>query len=344
MCNISIIVAAYNVEMYIEKCIKSLIKQTFNNIEIVVVNDGSTDRTRDILEKYSSIDNRIKIVNKKNEGLIEARKSGLKVASGEYIMFVDGDDWLKNDACELLYNKATSYNLDIVYYNLVFAIGKYLKQNNMHDFGVIKGEEFLKLVLTNKIRANAVLQFIRSEFLIENNIKFIQGVTYAEDLAITVSLAVNNPKVGCINQSLYYYYQRPDSITKIVDKRVFDVEKVINTIEMYLIDKDLYNKYKEEFNFLAYLHLYYYRVVDTDLVQDIHLEILKRWKKRKLNIVDNKYYQNFIKKTSILNKIKIKLYDINFNYAKNFINIINIFYNKPKYFVKKILVKSKLYN
>ncbi len=344
MCNISIIVAAYNVEMYIGKCIKSLIKQTFSNIEIVVVNDGSTDSTRDILEKYSSIDDRIKIVNKKNEGLIEARKSGLKVASGEYIMFVDGDDWLKNDACELLYNKATSYNLDIAYYNLVFAIGKHLKQNNIYDFGVIEGEEYLKLVLTNKIRANTVLQFIRREFLIENNIKFIQDVTYAEDLAITVSLAINNPKVGCVNQSLYYYYQRADSITKIVDKKVFDIEKVIDTIEKYLMDRDLDNKYKEEFNFLSYLHLYYYRVVDIDSVQEIHLDIFKRWKKRNLNIVDNQYYKGFIREISILNKIKIKLYDINFNYAKNFINMINIVYNKPKYFAKKVLAKSKLYN
>uniref|UniRef100_UPI00374E71A3 glycosyltransferase family 2 protein n=1 Tax=Paraclostridium bifermentans TaxID=1490 RepID=UPI00374E71A3 len=301
MCNISIIVAAYNVEMYIEKCIRSLIKQTFSNIEIVVVNDGSTDRTSDILKKYSTIDNRIRTINKKNEGLIEARKTGLKIASGKYIMFIDGDDWLKKDACELLYDKAINYNLDIVYYNLVFAIGKRLKQNNIHDFGIIKGQQYLKLVLTNKIRANAVLQFIRREFLIENNIKFIQGVTYAEDLAITVSLAINNPKVGCINQALYYYYQRPDSITKIVDKRVFDVEKVINTIEVYLIDRDLYNKYKEEFNFLSYLHLYYYRIVDIDLVKEIHLEIFKRWKKRNLNMRDNKYYQSFIQDLSILN-------------------------------------------
>ena len=342
MCNISIIVAAYNVETYIEKCIKSLIGQTFSDIEIIVVNDGSTDNTRKILDEYELKDKRIKVINKNNEGLIEARKSGLQVANGEYIMFVDGDDWIRNDACEILYNKASSLDLDIVYYNLVFSIGNRLKNIDLYDFGVVEGEDYLKLVLTNKIRANAVLQFIRRSFLVEKNIKFLNNVTYGEDLAITVSLAINNPKVACINQALYYYYQRPDSITKVVDERIFDIEKVINIIEQYLLQKNLKNKYKNELDFLIYMHLFYYRLIDVREIQEIHSEIFRRWKNRNLIIKNNKYYNEFMKKLSKSDKIKIKLYDYNFKYAKAYINIINEVFNKPKYIIKKILIRDKI--
>lgn len=339
---VSIIVAAYNVQEYIEKCLNSLINQTLKDIEIIIVNDGSTDNTREKVEKIALNDKRVKLINKKNEGLIEARKSGLQESNGEYIMFVDGDDWIRNDSCEMLYNKASKLNLDIVYFNLIFSCGKRIKHCDIYDFGVVEGEEYLKLVLTNSIRANAVLQFIRRSFLIENKIKFLSDITYAEDLAITVSIAINNPKAGCINQPLYYYYQRPDSITKLVDERIFDIEKVINIIERELLDNCLMNKYKDEFYFLTYLHLFYYRIVDVDKIEEIHMEIFRRWKKRNLIIEDNKYYKEFLKNVSISNKVKIKLYNISFQYGKIYTNMINNIYHKPKYLMKKILIRAKI--
>lgn len=114
---VSIIVAAYNIEKYIYKCIDSIRKQTFKDIEIIIVNDGSTDSTLNIIRNLALKDSRIRIIDKKNEGLIEARKSGLDVANGEYILFVDGDDWLELDALEKLYNNAINNNSDIVIYN-----------------------------------------------------------------------------------------------------------------------------------------------------------------------------------------------------------------------------------
>lgn len=260
MPKISIIVAAYNVEMYIEKCLNSLVSQTFKNIEIIVVNDGSDDATIEKVKKIGKKDNRVKIIDKSNEGLIEARKSGLEKATGEYVMFIDGDDSLRKDACQILYNKALKHSLDIVYYNLVFDYGKKLKTNSIYDFGVIHGYEYLKLVLCNKVRANIVLQFIKREFINNNNIKFPRNVTYAEDLAITVSLAIHQPKVGVVNQALYHYYQRQGSITSTVNNHVFDVEKVIDIIEKDLDNNNLKDEYKSEFDFLAYIHLFYYRV------------------------------------------------------------------------------------
>ena len=114
---VSIIIAAYNIDQYIERCINSIINQTLKDIEIIVVNDGSKDRTLDIIKDIASKDSRIKIIDKQNQGLIEARKSGMKIANGEYLLFVDGDDWLEIDTLEKLYKNAKSNNSDIVIYN-----------------------------------------------------------------------------------------------------------------------------------------------------------------------------------------------------------------------------------
>lgn len=114
---ISVIVPAYNIEQYIERCLISIKNQTLDDIEIIVVNDGSIDNTLSKIKKCSSGDNRIKIINKKNQGSIEARKSGLKEATGKYILFVDGDDWLEKDALNILYKKAEEDLADIVIYN-----------------------------------------------------------------------------------------------------------------------------------------------------------------------------------------------------------------------------------
>ena len=198
MPKISVIVAAYNVEEYIERCLNSLVDQTMDDIEIIVVNDGSKDATLEKIDQYTG-DRRIKVIDKENCGLIEARKSGLSVAEGEYVQFVDGDDWLKKDACEKLYNKASKENLDILWFNLCYAYedGKTI-DNEAKRFQLLKNEEYLDIVLKNEIRANAVLQMIRRRFIIHNNIEFPKDITYGEDLLITATLACNKPRVGMI--------------------------------------------------------------------------------------------------------------------------------------------------
>ena len=106
MCKVSVVVIAYNIEKYIEKCLKSITDQTFENIEIIVVNDGSIDRTIEIINNESKKDMRIKLVNQNNQGISSSRYNGYKIATGEYVLFVDGDDWLDIDAIEKLYGCA----------------------------------------------------------------------------------------------------------------------------------------------------------------------------------------------------------------------------------------------
>ena len=115
MVKVSIIVPVYNVENYIERCLKSLVNQTLKDIEILIINDGTPDNSIEICEKYAKNDNRIKIFNKENEGLGLTRNYGIERATGEYIAFVDSDDYVTLDMCENLYNAAIENNADIVY-------------------------------------------------------------------------------------------------------------------------------------------------------------------------------------------------------------------------------------
>ena len=111
---VSVIVPVYNVERYLNRCLNSIISQTFKDIEIICVNDGSTDTSLKILKEYQKIDNRIIVINKENEGVSKSRNKGIEVAKGEYIVFVDSDDWINLDMVEYMYNKAKNTDTDIV--------------------------------------------------------------------------------------------------------------------------------------------------------------------------------------------------------------------------------------
>ena len=115
---VSIIIPIYNVEKYLTKCIESVINQTYKNLEIILVNDGSTDNSKEIIDKYSLIDSRIKVINKKNGGLSEARNAGIEIAKGDYIGFLDSDDWIELNMYEKLYKYIKQENT----YHILFKI------------------------------------------------------------------------------------------------------------------------------------------------------------------------------------------------------------------------------
>ena len=111
---LSIIVTIYNREKYLEKCINSILNQTFNSFELILVNDGSTDRSADICDKYANLDSRVRVIHKKNGGVSSARNVGIDNSNGEYIGFVDSDDYIKDDMYEIMYTKAKEFLADIV--------------------------------------------------------------------------------------------------------------------------------------------------------------------------------------------------------------------------------------
>ena len=130
---ISIIVPVYNTENYLEKCLYSLVNQTYKNIEIIIIDDGSTDNSMNIIQKFVLADNRVKVISQKNQGLSGARNTGMNNANGDYIMFIDSDDWIEIDTCEKAINASEKYNADVVFWSYIKEFSDLQKDNYLFD-------------------------------------------------------------------------------------------------------------------------------------------------------------------------------------------------------------------
>ena len=149
---ISIIVPIYNVQKYLDRCMKTLLNQTYRNIEIILVDDESPDECPKMCEEYAKIDQRVKVIHKKNGGLGFARNSGLEIAQGKYIIFVDSDDYVTENMCHLLYEAAKKYEADVVYGGIFYADGEKIKENKVvTKERVWKGKQEVKDLLLDFI-------------------------------------------------------------------------------------------------------------------------------------------------------------------------------------------------
>lgn len=191
---VSVIIPVYNVQEYLEECVESVRSQTLKNIEIICVNDGSTDESPRILRELEKQDSRIKIVDKPNGGLSSARNLGMKEASGEYILFLDSDDYLDLTALKTLYLYAKYYELDEMFYNAsVFFDTKEVEEENSNYSGyyrrngfypeTLTGRElFVQLMQNHDFKPSACLQILRREFLEEHQIRFYEGILHEDNL------------------------------------------------------------------------------------------------------------------------------------------------------------------
>lgn len=254
MCDISVIVPVYNGEKYIGKCLKSLINQTLKNIEIICVNDGSTDNTLSILEKYSKLDSRIKIITTENKGQGHARNIALNESNGNYISFVDADDWIEKQTYELLYNKAKSENLDILFFqmiNYIDATGK-LVETNLYNHECFEANDITKTSVFNyedtkqflfEIPVCPVSKIYRKEFLNSNHLRFPEGMLF-EDNPFFYESYFNCKRAGFLKKHLYYRRRHDDSVTQTFDARKYDIIKAANDILKVFIQNNQFNDYK----------------------------------------------------------------------------------------------------
>lgn len=213
---ISIIVPIYNTGKKLNECIDSILNQTYENIEIILVNDGSTDNSLEICKKYKSIDDRITIIDKKNEGSIQARKTGIDNSFGVYIMFVDADDWVDNNIVSIMYNELKKYKCDIVVSNSykVFSNRAFIKKsNNSHYFkeeklyveNEIKNELVEAYLYGHPFPANLFSKLYKRDLLIDSG-KYLKNITFlGEDLYLNMELLLKAKRVKIINKPLYYY-------------------------------------------------------------------------------------------------------------------------------------------
>lgn len=208
---ISIIIPVYKVELYLPKCLDSVINQTYQNLEIILVNDGSPDRCGVICEEYAAKDKRIKVINQENQGLSVARNAGLKIATGDYLGFVDSDDWIELDMYEYLVQNLYNEQADIVvcgHYN--YSRGNMLpKGSNRRK--VCSRTEALGLLLENDEVQNSVCDKLYRRELFAG-VFFPEGKTY-EDFAVMDRLFIRAERVVILPEKKYYYRMRSDSIS-----------------------------------------------------------------------------------------------------------------------------------
>ncbi len=212
MPKISIIVPVYNMEKYLERCVNSMLSQTFSSFEIVLINDGSTDMSGNICDRYGKADNRIKVIHQSNRGLSEARNSGiewvLKNSDSEWITFVDSDDWIHKDYLDTLYMTAINYNTDLAVCDCIKTSDFYFDDDSVADNGVkvFSAEDFWCF---RQYGSACAKLYKKNHF---NDIRFPKGLLY-EDVFVTYRLIFMQKKIVYIEKPLYFYYNRPGSIT-----------------------------------------------------------------------------------------------------------------------------------
>lgn len=229
---ISIIIPVYKVEEYLEKCIESVLKQTYTNLQIILVDDGSPDNCGKICDEYAKKDPRIEVIHKVNGGLSDARNVGIAKAKGKYIGFVDSDDYIKEDMYEILINLIKEYDADVSICNLYDVIdGKEDIRNNENGIQEYSRLEILKEVLLDKnIQSYAWNKLYKKELFDE--IKYPIGKKY-EDIGTTFYVFEKCNKIVVTSKPEYYYLKRSDSlVNNVTESTVLDYTDII--IQRYL--------------------------------------------------------------------------------------------------------------
>lgn len=240
---ISVIVPVYNVEKYLPRCIDSILNQTYKNLEIILVDDGSPDNCPAICDEYAQKDSRIKVIHKANGGVSSARNVGLDVATGEYIGFVDSDDWIEPDMYEFLFMRATDYNVDISRCASVWEYGKgrceeILTDNENENMFLLDGEDLI-LDLVNGAWDEGVVWNKLYKKEIVKNVRFREDIAFCEDCLFNYYVFKSNCDIKevCSNTMKYHYLQKdaPDISKRDFDRIVVDMEMLNDEIDNYTI-------------------------------------------------------------------------------------------------------------
>lgn len=245
---ISVIIPVYNIEKYVEKCINSIISQTYRNIELIIVDDGSTDNSPAICDKLAEKDERIKIIHTKNSGLSEARNTGIEAANGQYLMFIDGDDFVDINMIKKMYEVLLSDKSDMVLcdYEYVDEEGKVITREKKEIFDKRKDSVVLneEMYWKNYYEYDCIYYVISCNKLykrtIFNNIRFPKGKLHEDEFVFHRVLNECN-RISCIRDKFYKYMQRDNSIMakKISIANLSFIDAIEDRIE-YLIRTEQY--------------------------------------------------------------------------------------------------------
>lgn len=312
---ISIIVPVYNVENYLRKCLDSIVNQTYKNLEIILIDDGSDDNSDKICDEYATKDNRIVVIHKINGGLSDARNAGLEIAKGEYIGFVDSDDYISEDMYEFLYNLAIENDLDVAMCAScnVYEDGKVKRPKVFETLFFDKKEKIIENLFLNKADglSISVCNKLFKKYVLKN--RYFDINKTSEDVFYVLKWIENTEKFGRSAAVKYYYVQRSQSITH----QILFTPKILDVIEAYLLNLNIISqKYPNSIE-VAKVRLYWaYRITIEhiyackDYKENAHIaeKIQNELRKNIIDILMNKYISFKGKAACILIVLNIELY------------------------------------
>lgn len=315
MIKVSVIVPVYNVEKYIGKCLESLVHQTLEDIEIIVVNDGSPDGSQKIIDDYvKAFPTKVRSFIVKNGGQGAARNFGIKHAKGSYIMYVDSDDYVEKDMAQVMYEKAIEEDSDMV------VCGNYVVDEN---YNILKKEscyayfDFKNVLLNILFGKMAVWNKIyKKQLIVKNNIEFRSKVWY-EDVDFTMKAFFKAKKIAFVEEPFYDYLLREGSTMNNNNlKRNLELNLAFDELIDYCKKNKIYKKYYSEIEFLCVYHMYIcgmVRVITTKNKMKDKKEILSVYEKYVIthfaNFKDNKYLESLDRnKKLIFELLKKRMY------------------------------------
>ena len=299
---ISVILSAYNEEKFIKKAIESVTNQTLEDIEIIIINDGSTDNTLDIINSYAEKDNRIMVIDQENIGLGASRNRGMQIATGEYVTFLDGDDWFTEEAFETAYNEAKARVYENDWFNL----------NNLDESfdGIVFSPEKTKDFLFD-LSVSSCQKIYRNSFLKSIDASFPEGI-YFEDMPFFFYVYLKAERISIIRKHFYYRRKHNLSITHVVDANYLDTVEAGCELMRRMIDNGFYEDYK--FDLLAY-KINGPRMALMDITEDAKEPLFNLIKEDYEKIKETEYYQDYLdnlgpkKKKFFLDVLKYDNYD-----------------------------------
>jgi glycosyltransferase involved in cell wall biosynthesis len=321
---ISVIVPVFNTELYLSKCVESILAQSYRNLEIIIINDGSTDRSRDICLRFVQQDNRIVYLeHEQNRGLSSARNSGLNRASGQYISFIDSDDFIHETFIDMLYNACITNFVDVSVCGMIL-----MSENGEENPVTVKAlrkwsskDAISRLLIWDELDGSVCDKLFKKELF--DNLRFTSG-RIAEDLPVTMNILCRVGNIVHTGNPLYFYFQRTSSISK----QVFKLEKmsVLNSAsEVRNMVMDLYPNLKNMADFYYNTHLIYLvdllaTSVDKNKFKSQYHCLKKQLIKALFSILSNEYFRSrkkikaIILASGLLNVI-MKVYKIDSSVA-----------------------------
>lgn len=341
---ISVIVPVYNTEKYLKKCLDSIISQNLKDIEIIIVNDCSLDKSLEIIKKYMRLDKRITLINKeKNEGISSARNSGIKLARGEYILHIDSDDWIEQNYFFEMYNYAIKNNADIVISDFYreFENGRvvYNIEQGLIGKEKIDKEEVIENICQFKVSPCIWNKLIKTELYKKNNILFPQGVSIGEDLYVILKLIYFSKNIIKYDKAFLHYIQNPKGLTKNNMKnleKIKDIHFVLKELEHFFILQNTFLSTNE----LKVNHLGFWLFkIKYDLAVEEYVKILNEY----ISILKKIDFEKIIsKKIRFTGKIlKVLNKKIIFVILWHFNNIFESFRNYLKINILKTWLDKK---